>query len=61
MNKLLLPALALVTALAFSAPILQVTAADAATTSTMANKKPVHHAKACKATATHKCPVMKKK
>ena len=61
MNKLLLPAIGLITALAFSVPALQVTAADAATTSTMAKKKPVHHAKQCKPSATHKCPVMKKK
>jgi len=59
-NKLLLAALGLVTALAFSTPALQVTSADAATTSTTAKKKPVHHAM-CKPTKTHKCPVAKKK
>jgi hypothetical protein len=68
MNRLLIPALGLVAALAFSVPTFQVTPAGATTTSTAtattaAPKKKVAtmHTKTCKPSKLHKCPVVKKK
>lgn len=69
MNRLLIPALGLITALAFSVPTFQVTPAGATTTSTATAataapaKKKVAMAdkKKCKPSKTHKCPTTHKK
>jgi hypothetical protein len=57
MNRKLIAALGLGTALAFAMPTLAITPVSAATTYSTSMKKPTksHHAM-CKATKTHKCP-----
>ncbi|MFL5259827.1 MAG: hypothetical protein ACJ8AS_08740 [Hyphomicrobiales bacterium] len=60
MNRKLIAALGLGTALAFAMPTLAITPVSAATTYGTSMKKPAtHHHAMCKATKTHKCPTMK--